>query len=299
LDAASFLQRFGRVGRHRAGIAIVLVPPNAFQGMSRLPAAIDRADFEERIYAWYPSAAARPWFVTTEEGMITARSMAESLIATVARDHRARPEVLTELRDRVDATFDDHAQRLGCQAQNLQAKSAFQRLASGKAGAKWLGTYQAINQFRTSLPSVTVHDFKEQDRRRDWHLGEYETDLATLLKRARGIEWNDNLNGYTIRGIGGQRRVHASELPWRERGKLGQFLETSDFPNLLLYQDGEYTPVSGLMGTKSHVFTVVPRADVYEQLDWRLPVFESGECLLAFDGAAFLLRALWRRVQSR
>ncbi len=30
-------------------------------------------------------------------------------------------------------------------------------------------------------------------------------------------------------------------------------------------------------------------------LDWRLPVFEAGPYLLAFDGAALLLLELWRR----
>jgi len=34
---------------------------------------------------------------------------------------------------------------------------------------------------------------------------------------------------------------------------------------------------------------------VQEEKDWRLPVFESGPYLIAFDGAALLLLELWRR----
>src|ERR1035438_2254371 len=52
IEAASFMQRFGRVGRHGPGKAVALVPPNAYSGMSRLPAEIDRTAFEERINAW-------------------------------------------------------------------------------------------------------------------------------------------------------------------------------------------------------------------------------------------------------
>ncbi len=291
-EAASFLQRFGRVGRHGSGTAIALVPPNAFQGMSALPSEVDRATFEGRIHAWYPSATARPWFVTTEHGMITARALAENLIAAVAKDGHARPEVLAQLREKVEAILAEHAERLGCPAQNLQAKSAFERCATGKQTARWIDTYRQLNQFRTSLPSIKVHDFTEQGRRKEWKLGEYEIDLATLLKRAVGLAWNEKLGMLTINGIGKYRRVHASELFKNE--DCGQILETKDYSLLRLYQNGESTPVSDLMRRENHVFTVVPRSAVQREIDWRLPLFESGNYLVAFDGAALLLLELWR-----
>jgi hypothetical protein len=40
------------------------------------------------------------------------------------------------------------------------------------------------------------------------------------------------------------------------------------------------------------MFTVVAKSDVEADLDWRLPVFEAGRYLLAFDGAALLLLEL-------
>ncbi len=43
------------------------------------------------------------------------------------------------------------------------------------------------------------------------------------------------------------------------------------------------------MGREKHFFTVVPRADVEPEMNWPLPVFEAGKCLVAFDGAALLL----------
>ncbi|MCI0409139.1 MAG: hypothetical protein L0191_11360, partial [Acidobacteria bacterium] len=292
-EAASFLQRFGRVGRHRSGKAVVLVPPNAFQGMSGLPPEIGRAAFEERIYAWYPSAMARPWFTTTVHGMITARALGENLIATVEKDGHARPEILMKLRGQVGAILADHGERLGCPAQNLQAKSAFERCAAGKSGARWLSTYRRLNRFRTSLPSVKVHDFMEQSRRKDWVLGEYDIDLATLLKRGVGLAWNEKLGVLTIKGIGKHRRVHASEI--FSNDDCGLILETQDWPLLRLYQDGESTPVSDLMGRENHIFLVVPRTDVEHELDWRLPMFEAGRYLIAFDGASLLLLELWQQ----
>ena len=285
-EVASFLQRFGRVGRHRPGTAIILVPPNAFHGMMRLQ-EIDRESFEKQIYAWYPSASARPWFVTTKLGMVTARTLGESLVGAVERDIGARPELLTELRMRVDGIYADYANRLGCAALEAQAKQAFERCSAGKPHATWIGTYQRLAQFRTSLPTLRVHDFAEQHRRQDWGLGEYEADLKTLLKRAVGVAWNQKLGMLTIRGIGGYRRVHASEIFGET--DCGCILETKDFPQLRLYQDDDATPVSDFLSRENHIFAVVAKSAVADLIDWRLPLFEAGAYVLAFDGAALLL----------
>jgi hypothetical protein len=133
--------------------------------------------------------------------------MAENLIATVEKDGGARPDVLARLRERVEGFLADHADRLGCAAQNVQARLAFERCAAGKRGVRWLEAYRSLNRFRTSLPSVKVHDFTEQHRRQDWERGEYEADLAALLKRAVGLAWNDKLGMLTLRGLGKYRKL--------------------------------------------------------------------------------------------
>ncbi len=61
------------------------------------------------------------------------------------------------------------------------------------------------------------------------------------------------------------------------------------------------------MARENHIFTVpstwlrpdAPKADLDSNIHWRLPVFEAGKYLLAFDGAALLLLELWRRGSSR
>jgi hypothetical protein len=90
--------------------------------------------------------------------------------------------------------------------------------------------------------------------------------------------------------------VHASEIFDEDCGVI---LETKNFPNLLLYQDGEATPVSDLMGRENHIFVVVPRAAVEADLDWRLPVFEAGKYAVAFDGAALLLLEFWKKTHRQ
>jgi len=299
-DAASFMQRFGRVGRHREGEAIALVPPNVYAGMSQLPAEIDRSTFEGRINSWYPSSDARPWFVTTEYGMVTARALAETFF-NAANESGLRPEIETQLRNRVEATLSAHSERLGCEKQNLQARSLFERANRGTPNTQWLKAYCELNQFRTSLPSVLVHDFCEQHRRTDWDLGEYEADLRTLLKRAVGVAWNAKLGKLTIKGIGKLRRVHASEI--FSDDDCRKCLQSKDYDShpraLRLYQDGESTPVSDLMSKNNHVFALVKKTDVDSEIDWRIPVIESGNYYVAFDGAALLLLEIARKQTQR
>jgi CRISPR-associated endonuclease/helicase Cas3 len=296
-DDASFLQRFGRVGRHMAGKVIAIVPPNVLAGMDSLLPTLERSAFEEKVHTWYPSPSAYAWFVTTEDGMITIRALAENLIATVERSADSTPELVSQLRKRLDAIVAGHAWRLGCEPENEKARTYFERSRAGKKYWHWLNTYRALNRFRTSMPTVKVHDFSEQHRRQDWQMGDYEVDLLTLLKRAVGLTWNQELEMLTVQGIGKYQRVHASDL--FDDDDVGQMHETKEYATLSLNQDGRLTPVSDLMARENHIFTVVPKNEVETQIDWRLPTFEAGRYLLAFDGAALLLRSAWERLQRQ
>jgi hypothetical protein len=53
------------------------------------------------------------------------------------------------------------------------------------------------------------------------------------------------------------------------------------------------------MGRENHVFSVAPRTAVVGEIDWRLPVFESGRYFVAFDGTALLLRELLAAAKER
>ena len=82
------------------------------------------------------------------------------------------------------------------------------------------------------------------------------------------------------------------------------------------HQEAGSTPTADLMARENQIVTVpstwlrpgVPKANVDADLDWRLPTFEAGKYLLAFDGAclrrfsrqaALLLLELWRCSRER
>ena len=83
-------------------------------------------------------------------------------------------------------------------------------------------------------------------------------------------------------------------MPTFEDEDCGTFKVTGDYSDLTFIQEGHKTSVSHLMTLKDHIFVIVPRL-LEDELDWRMPVFECGRHLIAFDGAALLLNELWQR----
>jgi len=96
----------------------------------------------------------------------------------------------------------------------------------------------------------------------------------------------------TVNGYGRYKKVWV--MPTFNDEDCGVMRVTSDCPDLCFIQEGHKTSVSHLMTFRPHVFVVVPKT-VERDVDWRLPVFECGRHLIAFDGAALLLNEIWNR----
>ena len=87
-------------------------------------------------------------------------------------------------------------------------------------------------------------------------------------------------------------------MPTFEDEDCGVFRVTFDYPALCFMQEGHKTSVSHMMTFRPHIFVVVPKT-VEQEVDWRMPVFECGRHLIAFDGAALLLNELRERQKER
>lgn len=304
-EAASFMQRFGRVGRHNPGVAYVLCPQNVFSGIGALGQEkgqeVDRGDLEERVYAWYPNLDTRAWFATTFMGLLSAFTLVENLIKRVRDDLRAAPEQIAAVEAQMEQFCIAYSRKLGCSEKLLQRVLYYLRKArQGHPKYKWLTAYRDLNTFRTSLPSEWVMDFAELQRRSgDWEKAKYTADLATLLRRAEGLRFDEKIphpdgkkGMLTVKGYGRYKKVWV--MPTFTDDECGIPRCTSDFPDLCFIQEGHKTSVSRVMTLRDHVFVVVPKS-VWPNLDWRLPVFECGRHLIAFDGAALILYELFSR----
>ncbi len=303
-DAPSLLQRFGRAGRHGPGEAALLAPANVHAGIAAQPARIDRSAFESKVYQWYPSAQVRPWFVETLCGWYSVRSIARGLVRRVQEDHHGNAQAVKLVERHVETALDDFAKRLGGQNAWLNARSR-EHFAQADAGRRyqWLTTYERLGTFRTSLPSIWVYDGREARRRHgDTELGKYQADLKTLLHRGYGLKWQpswrtpDGNDGVvTVQGYGKWQPVHVA-CQFNDDDTF-RFFETEDTPDMLLSQAGRHVAISDIMLKRNHIFTVVKGAAVDDKIDWRLPIFPSGEFLIAFDGAALLLYEMAQRAQ--
>ena len=299
-EAASFMQRFGRVGRHQRGTAYVLCEHNVKSGLEKLPAEVDRGEFEEYVYDWYPSLAARPWFAGTGGGLITISALAQSIVDRVAEDPRATSEAIDHVRKSLEETLLSYAGLLGEETVCRGILRQFEKSRDGNQLYRWLKVYEGLNTFRTSLPSEVVCDFAEKNRRgTEWGKAKYSVDISTLLRRAEGLRFNEkiphpegDLGMLTVKGYGRYKKVWV--MPAFEDEDCGVLRVTSDYPDLSFMQEGHRTSVSHLMTLRPHIFVVVPKR-VEAEVDWRMPVFECGRHLIAFDGAALLLRETWQQ----
>ena len=295
-DASSFMQRFGRIGRHCPGIAFLLCDHQEAMSFASLNDSVSRHDFEMAVSAFYPEKDARAWFVFTSMGLLTICSQASNFEKQILSDRSADQSVRERISVWINDTVSDFATKLN--VSNLLKPTIHKRTR------KWFRDYCEINSFRTSLPSQTVWDVSEKNRGRECT---YEVDVRTLLTRAIRIWWNNEHRRLYVSGYGKWKNVWFSktfeDMP-EVVGTLQTTSDTSVFPaeEMVFIQEGHITPVSHVMHTPAnHIFIVVP-LDVTNHLDWRIAWFRcgsNGSNAIAFDGDALLVKEINDRVTSR
>ena len=199
--------------------------------------------------------------------------------------------------------MEDYGTKLGIEAQVKRALYLYWTWARGRAQA-WIGDYLRIDRFRTSLPSMPVHDLSEEARR-GRAASRYDVEVKALIERARNLRL---VRGQIV--IDGYDKWHKAivNMGFRNQEEKAGVLQTTSEPeyhNLMLKrEDDDLTPVSHVMSRleDKHLFVFVPYDLVCEQLDWRLAWFFCGpgkaRYVLAFDGDALLLKEIYRRCQS-
>lgn len=294
-EAPSFMQRFGRVGRHRPGTAYVICPENVRSGIEGLNKEVARDEFETKVYDWYVAPESRPWFVRTRSGLITVYTLVDNLISKVVEGYRGNPEDITAVKNKLENIVGQYAEKIHCERLLASIRLQFDKAGKGIKEYSWLKAYQKLNTFRTSLPSIPIFDYAEKTRRGEQYAS-YQVDLVSLLHRAEGLKFDPKLNMVTVKGYGKYKKVSVIGISSYSEN-YRRFFQTVDFKELSVLQNDHCTPVSHIMTLENHIFTIVP-GDLVE-VDWRLPVFPCGRSLIAFDGAALLVYELYIRNKKR
>lgn len=296
-DAASFMQRFGRIGRHRKGTAFLLGDHRECQAVTSLGMDISRDNLERGIATIYPQQDAKSWFVDTLGGAFTILAQANNFRKRILSDWTADVAMKARIDQWLDETVDSYAMRMQL-SQMKRARSKARRRPP------WLEHYEEISSFRTSLPSQEVWDVCEKENEREWS---YEADVKTLLTRASRIWFNEKHGRLYVKGYGKYRQAWFAKSfeDEREEDCCGILRTTADYPEdeMQFIREGHLTSVSHVMAKpKHHIFVLAP-ATIVPVLDWRLAWFPCrslrgnppGRYIIAFDGDALLLKEIYAR----
>ena len=296
-DAAAFMQRFGRLGRHAPGQAFLIAGDRECRVIESSP-IITRGELEEKVARTYTEADAKAWFVNTELGAFAAIAQTFCILNQVERDRDDGIDaeaVKQQIDDHLSLIMNRYGDKMGIAKQVKDAQKWYRKSINGNS-YKWIGNYLKIDTFRTGLPNETVHDYSEE-RRRGKEFARYDLDIATILrkavnpKRINGITYIDGLTETHILQIA-QNFIDGSALP-------EVLLTTNDYANIMISRDGKLVNESSEMSRRgvSHIFVFVPKDAVRDVLDWRMKWFNcrDNQYVLAFDHDALLLKELFKR----
>lgn len=289
-DAASFMQRFGRIGRHRTGKALLMCGYREAAALESLSDDIFRPALERGVTAIYPQQDARAWFVSTFGGMVSVCAQAHNFKRKIADDWTADDAMRAQIHQWMDETLAAYAQTLGTERVLKQTLPKLKR--------DWFAHYADIDSFRTSLRSQQVWDVDEKERARDkWC---YDADVKTLLTRAERLWFNRKHNRLYVKGYGARRYVWFAKSFDDLSDLVGTIQTTACFlpEEMKFMTDGHLTPVSHVMHKPKHHIFVIGPLQMSQDLDWRIAWFRcgsKGRYLVAFDGDALLLKEIYDR----
>ena len=294
-DVASFMQRFGRIGRHSEGNAFLLANPRECQAVMSIGEDISRDALERGVTAIYPQRDAKGWFMDTLCGAYTVLAQADNFRKRIMDDWSADDAMKAQ----IDGWLNETLESYGAQMALSQIKLARRKI---RRQPSWFEHYKEIDSFRTSLPSIKVWDRREKyERGRDPY---YTADLKTLLTRT-SVRWNEKYKRMEVlKGYDKWCNVwlEKSFTDEHERDCCGIPRTTADYPaeEIQFKQEGHPTSVSHVMAKpKHHVFVLAP-AEIISELDWRLAWFRCGNprgrYIIAFDGDALLLKEIYDKL---
>lgn len=286
-DAPSFMQRFGRIGRHRPGKATLMSKHQEVFALQSLGSQIARDSFEQAINAIYPLPDGRVWFVATWSGFVTICAQAYMFKYQIEKDWSANEAVKSQVAQWIDEALSSYAQCLGQEQTLKRALRATTKI--------WFAHYAEINSFRTSLPSQEVWDLSEKRRERE---AKYNADVKMLLHRADGLWFDGEI--LCVKGYGKWRNVWIyKSFEDRSELEIGMIETTADFSSedMQFHRDNEAkpSPISHVMHKpKHHIFILAPLS-LKDELDWRITWFrcgKQGRYMIAFDGDALLVKEI-------
>ncbi|MDY6893971.1 MAG: type I-D CRISPR-associated helicase Cas3' [Thermotogota bacterium] len=173
-DASSFMQRFGRIGRHKVdgqiATAYSFLPKNVYEYLNDCELEkISRNDFEKMINIHYDTYSSYSGFVTSDYGLLQAHVFIKKLQKLLGRYEEIPREAKTLIESYVDELYELF--NIG----EIRKKKIERKLKY-----RWFRAYLNSVSFRSTLPVTLVYDKREERRGRT---PIYETEVSTALAK--------------------------------------------------------------------------------------------------------------------
>ncbi|MCK4260565.1 MAG: type I-D CRISPR-associated helicase Cas3' [Halanaerobiales bacterium] len=284
-NLASFLQRFGRLGRHQIGYAILFDDRVEDEFNLLNTYTFTREDFENLVADLYCSVDRRVWFLISQKGLEVIGFILYCFIQVVGNNEEEK-RMIQILQKYLD-----------CLEVDVKAKHLINKVRRGIKkdfpSTQWMREYFSFFTFRKSLPSVQVYDSAEEHRNGS---GFYTADLKTLLEKGKDLKWT----GQRIE-VTGYEHKHKVQVSFNLNDQEGKLLAVNQIEDFMLRRDGRPIFIGNYFKENTHICIVVPKF-LRTELDWMISTFNFKnryqEGIIAFDAAALVVWEICQRKKS-
>lgn len=302
-DSSSFLQRFGRAGRHAPAHAYLYLPEEKRLSLMMSRDFLKRNYLEKLIQYIYPHQNTRAWLVTTMSAMLLLYVQVDRFLNAIAENKPSTNYSSSAVREWMESILDDFAKKV---------ENPYKEGAKNRQKRDWYQDFLKQSSFRHTSPRIWILDKSEKNAE------PYEIDLGMALRWGVNMRFANQkessrplviIDGYLDKPhkVNFQRDFINDPQVGDGVFYSTRLFKASKDGNLLV--NGEIVPYSDYFTRDGNetIFVVVP-TEFRIYLDWSIRVYScgfwgdnlhnAGQKIIAFGGDALVLYEIYRRYKD-
>jgi len=188
MDSASFLQRFGRIGRHSVGKAILLGDKYEAQAMNE-QIEYERDSFCNFINSVYKTKNSFSWFLQTKNGLLVAFLHFNAFLKSMKKDRNLKHKEKKEIEKLIIHWFQEFTNVIlndNETAENELSHTIVQKHKMKKT-YNWIEVLDNYHSFRNSFNSEKVNVKSESILNRSSLI---KADIVSILRYGKNLKWD-------------------------------------------------------------------------------------------------------------
>jgi CRISPR/Cas system-associated endonuclease/helicase Cas3 len=297
ITAASFLQRFGRIGRHKPGIAYLLGNSRESEAMNE-PTEKSRDDFNYFINAVYDKNNSFSWFIKTEMGLFVGYCQFRNYINAVHKDSNLSDCEKKNLINNFEDWFEEFVKIIVNEKDKYEilmkrAKQFFNK----KKYYKWPMIFINNNNFRSSFDSIKVYVKSEEAKNRNPII---KADILSILKKSKNLKYNQDKNRFEVDDFT-EKNLITLNIEFIEEYSSIRTTNEDDFNELKLKQNDHLTVLSHYINLKNQLLIFLPKECIRNiDFDWRFQAIYCADrkSIAVIGDNVLLLKELFKKIDN-